>query len=155
MTSGPGTYVLLIEAPERGEARIGKLGTIAFDGGWLLYVGSAFGSGGLRARVRRHLGNSKTLHWHIDYLLAEAEVTEVWWTDDDTKREESWVEALRGMPEARVPLRRFGSGDCGCEGHLVHVPERPGMEALRGRTDEPAGSTGMIRRSAPDEIDFA
>lgn len=130
MTSDPGTYVLLMRAPDEGGATIGKLGRIHFAGGWLLYVGSAFGSGGLRARVRRHLRDDKTLHWHIDHLLGELEVVEVWWTEDDARWEESWAEALRGRPDARLPLRRFGSGDCGCEGHLIHLPERPDPEVL-------------------------
>lgn len=150
VTSDPGTYVLVMRAPEAGSATIGKLGTIDFEGGWLLYVGSAFGSGGLRARVRRHLRDAKTVHWHIDHLLVELDVTEVWWTDDDRKWEEDWAEALRGMPDARIPLRRFGSGDCGCEGHLVHLPERPDVDALRERVSGAGRVPGIRRATASD-----
>lgn len=158
MTSDTGTYVLIMRAPDEGQVTIGKLGRIDFEGGWLLYVGSAFGSGGLRARVGRHLRDDKSLHWHIDHLLAEVEVAEVWWTEDERKVEESWAEALRGMPDARVPLRRFGSGDCGCEGHLIHLPGRPDVDSLRermGRERRGAGGEGpSIRHAAPTGLRF-
>ena len=151
LTSDAGTYVLVMKAPDTGSVTIGKLGRIDLERGWLLYVGSAFGPGGLGARIRRHLRDDKTLHWHIDYLLAELDVVEVWWTDDDTRWEEAWAETLRRMPDARVPLRRFGSGDCGCEGHLIHLPSRPDTEALRERGGAPTAEYS-IRRSDPAEV---
>lgn len=153
MTSDPGTYVLVMKAPEAGSATIGKLGEIEFQGGWLLYVGSAFGSGGLQARVRRHVRDAKTLHWHIDHLLAELDVSEVWWTHDDTKWEEPWAEALRGMRNARIPLRRFGAGDCRCESHLIHLPERPDVDALR-EGDDGMGHRPVIGRATATELSF-
>lgn len=46
--------------------------------GLYLYVGSAYGPGGLRARLRRHLeGVRKRLKWHIDYLLAADQATPI------------------------------------------------------------------------------
>ena len=128
---------------------VGKLGRLDFEGGWLLYVGSAFGPGGLRARLGRHLRSAKTLHWHIDHLLARLPVSEVWWTTDRAKREEAWAEALRTRPEARIPLRGFGAGDCGCEGHLIRLPDRPEPELLR----DPAEDGGYsIRRAGASEL---
>ncbi|OYT40997.1 MAG: hypothetical protein B6U89_00365 [Desulfurococcales archaeon ex4484_58] len=38
--------------------------------GFYIYVGSARGPGGLRARINRHLRREKKLFWHIDYLLS-------------------------------------------------------------------------------------
>lgn len=152
LPSAPGTYVLVLDAPASGEARIGKLGSIALRGGWLLYVGSAFGPGGLRARVGRHLRKSKTLHWHIDHLLDRVDMTEVWWSSDDTKREEAWAKALRSLPWTAVPLRRFGAGDCGCEGHLVRLEERPRIDLLRARFATRAGHEYTIHRTTPAEI---
>lgn len=38
--------------------------------GIYVYVGSARGPGGLRARLKRHMRISKKLFWHIDYLLS-------------------------------------------------------------------------------------
>jgi len=36
--------------------------------GYYIYIGSAFGPGGVRARMLRHLRADKPKHWHIDYL---------------------------------------------------------------------------------------
>lgn len=129
--SGPGTYLLLLESPAGGEVRVGKLGTLPLTGGWLAYVGSAFGPGGLRARVGCHLSRRGALHWHVDYLLRAVEVAEVWITTDPRKREEEWVEALRSAPGSSNPLRGFGAGDCGCDGHLFRLGERPELRHFR------------------------
>lgn len=117
-----------MQAPQNGEADIGKLGKIAFAGGWYLYVGSAFGSGGVRARVRRHAHGSGKLHWHIDYLLRKTGVDEVWYAAEKQKTEEQWVQAIRNTGEGYNPLTGFGSGDCGCSGHLFHFNEKPDIE---------------------------
>lgn len=37
-----------------------------------VYAGSAFGPGGIHARVTRHLRADKKPHWHIDHLSARA-----------------------------------------------------------------------------------
>ena len=66
----PGYYVLLINVREDTviETRGGKIFYI--PRGTYLYVGSAKGPGGLRARIKRHLRrHGKKLFWHIDYLL--------------------------------------------------------------------------------------
>ena len=41
---------------------------ITIDEGYYIYVGSAFGPGGLSSRIHRHLRISKKNHWHIDQL---------------------------------------------------------------------------------------
>ncbi len=51
-----------------GSLRIGALGTFEIPEGMLAYVGSAYGPGGLIARISRHLRKGKRLRWHIDYL---------------------------------------------------------------------------------------
>jgi len=67
----PGTYALILHLSKKLERiEIGKLGRFAFDAGFYVYVGSAFGPGGLKARLQRHLRTDKPLHWHIDLLSA-------------------------------------------------------------------------------------
>ncbi len=65
-----GYYVLVINVVKPLDTIIGSLGRIQFRKGYYLYIGSACGSGGLRARIKRHLRRSKNIHWHIDYLLS-------------------------------------------------------------------------------------
>ncbi|AEM39344.1 protein of unknown function DUF123 [Pyrolobus fumarii 1A] len=53
--------------------RIDKRGKriVVLEPGFYVYVGSGWGPGGLRARLKRHLmDRRRRLHWHIDRLLA-------------------------------------------------------------------------------------
>ncbi len=43
---------------------------VVLHSGVYVYVGSAMGAGGLRARVKRHLSSSKKIHWHIDLVTS-------------------------------------------------------------------------------------
>jgi Uri superfamily endonuclease len=40
--------------------------------GAYLYLGSAYGPGGIRARCRRHLTQDKGKRWHVDWLTTPA-----------------------------------------------------------------------------------
>ncbi len=46
------------------------LGRVHIEKGYYIYVGSARGPGGVRARLRRHFSRDKKPWWHIDYLLS-------------------------------------------------------------------------------------
>ncbi|MEB3764646.1 MAG: GIY-YIG nuclease family protein [Desulfurococcales archaeon] len=72
-----GVYLLVMVPKSDSIARIGRSG-IEIDlrpDTLLIYVGSAMGPGGLRARIRRHLTRSgKKLYWHIDYLTSRPDI---------------------------------------------------------------------------------
>ncbi len=63
-----GTYALLLTVKRRLRPTIGRLGALAAAAGCYVCSGTAFGPGGLRARLRHHLGIAQRLHWQIDYL---------------------------------------------------------------------------------------
>lgn len=75
-----GTYILIAFVARMKRLEIGSLGAFDIVPGFYAYVGSAFGAGGLRARLGHHLESTGAPHWHIDYLLAVAEPVEVWLT---------------------------------------------------------------------------
>lgn len=131
MTAAPGTYVLVLRAEAEQTIEVGALGTLTVRPGWYVYVGSAFGPGGLRARVRRHVRADGATHWHIDYLRAVTSVDAVWYTHDERRRECDWAAVLRDHKEARIPLERFGASDCGCASHLVVFDEPPSWTGFR------------------------
>jgi Uri superfamily endonuclease len=56
-----GTYVLLLKNSRMKRIRIGKLSVLLFGKGFYAYFGSMFGPGGLKSRIRRHLGKKKAL----------------------------------------------------------------------------------------------
>ena len=50
----PGTYALVFRAKRKRRLIIGKLGTLNLQPGCYVYVGSAFGPDGLKARIGHH-----------------------------------------------------------------------------------------------------
>ena len=133
MTRNPGTYVLLLRSAGEQEIEVGALGKMTVHSGAYVYVGSAFGPGGLRARVERHIGNDGTLHWHIDYLRAATTLEAVWYTHDPQRRECTWAEIVRSLPGATVPVSGFGASDCNCSAHLVRMESTPILWTFRTR----------------------
>ena len=79
-----GCYCLIISLEKDKTIKIGKkLGNIQFKQGKYVYVGSAMNS--LFGRIRRHLSDEKKLHWHVDYLLKHAEITDVIYNESRKK----------------------------------------------------------------------
>jgi Uri superfamily endonuclease len=104
--------------------RIGRLGTFELQPGYYVYAGSAFGPGGLAARLGRHLRPSLRLRWHIDYLRAHTVPVE-FWTIEGLRREHRWAAALGSLAGAAIPLAGFGASDCACRSHLFFFERRP------------------------------
>jgi len=127
----PGTYVLVLSSRSTDLIQIGKLGALQLRSGFYLYVGSALGPGGVRARLAHHLKPSRRPHWHIDYLRAHTKVEEIWYRLDTRRLEHIWAEHIKLAEGASVPRVGFGSTDCGCEGHLFFFQQRPSRERFR------------------------
>lgn len=127
----PGTYALVLVCRQPSPVRIGKLSVLQAQAGFYVYVGSAFGSGGLSARLRHHLKISSRPHWHIDYLRAVCSVVEVWFTTETALYEHTWASAVARLPGANTPLPHFGSSDCACESHLSHFHRLPSVRMFR------------------------
>jgi len=119
-----GTYALFFRLSSPLEVQAGRLGRVQLPAGWVIYVGSALGAGGLRARLRRHLAADKRVHWHID-ALSSRERPELWLALADGRRHEcDWAQRLAAHPAATIPAPGFGSSDCkrGCRAHLIALP---------------------------------
>lgn len=127
----PGTYLLLFHLAARKRVEVGRLGKCTFSKGWYAYVGSAFGPGGLAARLRRHLRMDKKQHWHVDYLRAAASVKEIWISTVTHSLEHRWAEALQSAPWTDCSVDAFGSSDCNCPSHLFHFRRRPAASKLK------------------------
>lgn len=131
----PGTYALILRCPRRFTVRVGQLGKVDLHKGHYIYVGSAFGPGGVRARVKRHSRTTKTCHWHIDYLTKHLSLVEAWYTHDTTKREHGWAMAISSMRIASG-VTGFGSSDCKCHSHLFHTDSQPKISKFRQTIDQ-------------------
>ena len=114
-----GVYCLLMLLAEDASLRVGALGRVSFPKGVYAYVGSA--QGGIEQRVRRHLGETKRMRWHIDYFLSVARTVTVVSVPTDRKSSECAIaKSLLRSPAAQAVVRGFGSSDCRCESHLIH-----------------------------------
>lgn len=121
-----GVYLLAVKLENRHSIETGALGKIVFEKGTWLYVGSSRKN--LSRRVARHLRRRKNLHWHIDYLVQEADSLEAFpirstkndlecrLAEDISHIAESWVDG-------------FGSSDCRCKSHLFRLG-KSGEKAL-------------------------
>lgn len=130
----------MLACPGGGGIPIGKLGELRLVRGFYLYAGSAFGPGGLRARLARHALAKKKLHWHIDYLRPHVRLHAIWWLAEAVRREHPWATALGGLRTTSIPLPRFGASDCRCPAHLFFSEREPSPGAFLRRlrvTDPP------------------
>ncbi len=79
LRASPGTYVLVLRSSRSRTVCIGRLGQLQLRPGYYLYVGSAFGPGGLQARIEHHCRRATRPHWHIDYLRRYTRLEGVWY----------------------------------------------------------------------------
>jgi Uri superfamily endonuclease len=125
----PGVYVLQLHLAQPTRLVVGKLGAFHLRPGEYVYVGSARGPGGLRARLGRHIQGNGIPHWHIDALRRASQVSfflcRVHAPADEPPAgiplECCWSQALAAFPGAFIPIPGFGSSDCrhGCTAHLI------------------------------------
>lgn len=126
-----GVYILHLSIKTKTSAKVGRLGRIVFAAGYYAYVGSAFGPGGLSARLAHHLRRATSPHWHMDFLRPHGVVDKIWWSRAAPASEHLWARALMRLRGARMPVRGFGSSDCRCDSHLIHLRRRPRRAAFR------------------------
>lgn len=119
----PGSYLLVVECVQPTDIEVGALGSLPFEAGHYVYVGSAFGPGGL-SRVDRHrrvaAGEHDVRHWHIDYLLGAAE-TRLARVETVPDRDVECALATTFETVGCSPVDDFGASDCDCVSHLWRV----------------------------------
>jgi sugar fermentation stimulation protein A len=73
----------------------------------------------LAARLNRYASGAGRRHWHIDYLLPHARVLGALARAEPQRLECTWAAWANG--QAQACIRRFGSSDCACPGHLFFL----------------------------------
>ena len=132
MQNLPGTYALILFAAADRLMDIGKLGRFAVSSGFYVYIGSACGPGGLRARIAHHARISQRPHWHMDYLRPVSQLKEVWYSyDASSGHEHRWANAMDCLKGATKPILGFGSSDCDCTSHLFLFAAKPSIGLFR------------------------
>lgn len=114
-----GIYVLIIQVARQTGVAVGRWGKATFPAGFYAYVGRS--SRGLAGRIARHARREgKRMHWHVDYLLEEAEPLEAWILPLESG-ECRTADLLERRGGRRSGLEGFGASDCRCAGHLLYM----------------------------------
>jgi len=151
-------HVVVVEKGPRHGGGTTRSRTFVLSQGHYLYVGSAFGPGGLGSRVGRHLSlQPKRRHWDIDFLLSgrpRPALVEAWGLASNGAGDECRWATIIARSSGVVPLvgrlglrdrrdRGFGAGDCrnrcGCRSdspatsrtHLFGLAWRPTLRGMR------------------------
>jgi Uri superfamily endonuclease len=150
-----GSYALQLNLVDTQDLRIGRLGKYEFPAGEYIYLGSALGSGGLQARLGRHLRGVRRLHWHIDWLRSKAVVSGYYFLVSDDRLECLWSQALIAHLSAGVPVPGFGASDCRgnqypCSAHLVWLKDDGYREKIQLILSKASGSQVRYRKFTSD-----
>ena len=129
MKPDPGTYALILQSNSNETIQVGRWGQVNLQPGYYIYIGSAFGPGGVQARVSRHLRNDKQMHWHIDYLRDHVTPVEVWVSYAADHLEHEWATVLFEMTEM-TQILGFGCSDCKRYSHLFFTRGLPNINQL-------------------------
>jgi Uri superfamily endonuclease len=148
----PGTYALVFICNRPVRLPVGRLGQVDLAAGYWIYVGSAFGPGGLRSRLIHHLTPSQRPHWHLDHIKSVLQPIAIWATTDTVKREHAWATQLAGLKGSSRPIAGFGATDCGCRAHLIHRSRRPGFFSFQRRLRQEIPRHGPLFRFDPPAV---
>lgn len=114
----PGAYLLLLDIAGSLSLSFSSFTDSILPAGRYVYAGSAYGPGGLKARLSRHLRRDKKRHWHIDHLTERAETITAFAVPGGN--ECALVRSLLESGQYHQPLPGFGSSDCQtCTSHLL------------------------------------
>jgi Uri superfamily endonuclease len=135
--NGRATYILVLRLTKPRRLRIGRLGLRSFPAGFFLYVGSAFGPGGLKGRMGHHLRGTRRCRWHIDYLRGACNLWALWASVEAERCEHRWAALLAQSSFTAAAVQGFGSSDCACPTHLFYCADAVRLHALQRRLRRP------------------
>ena len=96
---------------------------VTINTGYYVYIGSAFGAGGLTSRLHRHLRKKKKIYWHIDQITT-SEFCEIQSVEIIIGRKmECEVSEKISKIDFIESINGFGNSDCNsCQSHFYKIP---------------------------------
>jgi len=116
-----GCYLFIMKLSRKSQITIGSLGTLTFDKGYYVYVGSAMKN--LTQRIERHKRQRKQMHWHIDYLRQKAAYHASLPIRATANLECDLAQSVEKIADSSIA--QFGSSDCKCGSHLFFFKNEP------------------------------
>ncbi len=120
-----GSYFLVIRLDDKKSIKT-KGKQFILDKGFYVYVGSAMNS--LEKRVERHFKKSKKLHWHIDFLLKNAELLRAYLIPSEMRLEETLSMEVSKYGRS---IDNFGSSDVSTPSNLYQFDTEPDEILIR------------------------
>jgi len=118
LADSKGAYILSMHLDSPTPIDIPKIKTAVIQSGTYFYVGSAYGRGGIAARLKRHFKKHKKIHWHVDQLTSAAASAEAFAVPNGNECE--LVETLISSGQFKTAMKGFGNSDCRlCDSHLL------------------------------------
>ena len=116
-----GSYILFIRLDSKISVNIrGRLTTLV--PGYYLYIGSAFGAGGLSSRLHRHMRKKKKKHWHIDQITMLKSCSIEGIAISLNNKNECEIAQTLSSIDAIEPQDGFGNSDCkSCSSHFFRL----------------------------------
>ncbi len=124
-----GAYIVFFSMKENKNIAVGKLGDVFFEAGNYLYMGSAYGKGGLKSRLKRHCQINAIKHWHFDYIrpFATLDKIEAYINGNECELVDKYIR----NDKAQSYYKGLGSSDCTkCKSHLLSL-----KSAIRKKND--------------------
>jgi Uri superfamily endonuclease len=113
-----GAYLLLIDIIKPYDVTISTLAETILETGQYIYIGNAYGPGGIQSRLKRHFATSKKTHWHIDHITTQAKDVTAYAVENGIECD--LVKTLFESGRFHFPIKNFGSSDCKlCTSHLL------------------------------------
>ncbi len=123
-----GTYLLEFSLSREITFKVKSGRVYTLPQGLYIYVGSAFGPGGIPSRLFRHLRRDKKRHWHLDFVTTSSYFTPLKVLVIPGLRVECQVASL--VTPLCLPISSFGSSDCRCPSHLFLTEDLDGVNSL-------------------------
>lgn len=115
-----GIYAMLIEI-ESPLRLVFRKREVVLAPGLYVYVGSAKGAGGIRARVARHQRRDKKVRWHIDLVTVSSQARVSGVVCAEAAEPECVLVPLLEEAGFSHVIKGFGASDCrrGCTSHFL------------------------------------
>ncbi|MAH22035.1 MAG: hypothetical protein CMO12_04410 [Thaumarchaeota archaeon] len=132
-----GTYTIILQLRRSLHIAVKSLHGCDLQPNFYAYTGSALGKGSssIVGRLGRHFSGTGKSFWHIDHMTQspDCEVSAAVLVLDSTPRECMVNSHLKRAVGLRRMVDGFGSSDCkeGCGGHLLSIPSRTSLQAIR------------------------
>ncbi len=117
-----GGYVIFFSIKSDKNITVGQLGHILFKTGNYLYIGSAYGMGGFKSRLKRHRQINNKKHWHFDYIRPFIVLDKIKAYIDYNECElvDKYIKKYKANPF----YKGLGSSDCTrCKSHFLYYTQ--------------------------------